>query len=448
MIDFPYIQIRNGRFRYRRKVPLNLQSKLGKREIVIPLGKSEGEVAKQYAKVHAEAERRLTMTGVEAVASEQSQTAMELFRWAQGRVRELDPHSSAHSREVIAEGIARTYPLDDEGYPIGVSQRDAALLRALMLRDRQTRPEPSLEDVKRAYIREKVKGSSDERKKEQRVERVLGYVYQVLGRKDVSLNGGVRKTDAIDIRDHMLNTINSPATVKRYLNDLRAIFNFGIELFELSRTVSNPFQNLPVKMPVGGSSKDDRHPFSPTQLKQTRARVLGSAKKDLQLIWRMLEGTGCRLSEVAGLMVADVKLDHKFPHIDLVFHPHRRLKTNGSVRVVPLIGDALKAAQEAVMAAGDNALLFPAYGRQGGGEAASAALMKTVRKVVIDKKVTVHSLRHNMVDKLMLAGVPKGERDLILGHSSGAASEAYGGLETRIEVATKAVRQALGSAVS
>ena len=61
----------------------------------------------------------------------------------------------------------------------------------------------------------------------------------------------------------MLGVINSPATVKRYLNDLRAIFNYGLFLFELTKSVSNPFDKLPVKMPAGGA-KDDRHPFSPS----------------------------------------------------------------------------------------------------------------------------------------------------------------------------------------
>ena len=36
MIDFPYVQARKGRYRYRRKVPLELQTKLGKTEIVFP----------------------------------------------------------------------------------------------------------------------------------------------------------------------------------------------------------------------------------------------------------------------------------------------------------------------------------------------------------------------------------------------------------------------------
>lgn len=150
------------------------------------------------------------------------------------------------------------------------------------------------------------------------------------------------------------------------------------------------------------------------------------------------------MAEVAGLLVTDVALDHRNPHVDLVVHPHRRLKTAGSVRKVPLIGDALQAAREAVGAAGDGPLLFASYGRERGPDAASAILMKHVRKVVADKKVTVHSLRHSMKDRLRLAGVETGTIDDVLGHSSGRVSERYGGDEARLEVATVAIKKAFG----
>ncbi len=74
----------------------------------------------------------------------------------------------------------------------------------------------------------------------------------------------------------------------------------------------------------------------------------------------MLEGTGCRLAEIAGLLVADVKHDHENPHVDLVFHPHRLLKNKGSTRKVPLVGDALPAVREAVDSVGGS-FLFAQY---------------------------------------------------------------------------------------
>ena len=64
-----------------------------------------------------------------------------------------------------------------------------------------------------------------------------------------------------------------------------------------------------------------------------------------------------------------------------------------------------------------------------------------------DPKATTHSLRHLMKDRLRLAGVSKSDQDIVLGHSSGSVGEDYGGDETRLEVATRAMRKALGAAV-
>jgi integrase len=50
-----------------------------------------------------------------------------------------------------------------------------------------------------------------------------------------------------------------------------------------------------------------------------------------------------RLSEALGLVWDDIKLDQQFPHIDLVPHSWRQLKTAGSKRVIALIGCAYEA---------------------------------------------------------------------------------------------------------
>lgn len=63
-----------------------------------------------------------------------------------------------------------------------------------------------------------------------------------------------------------------------------------------------------------------------------------------------------------------------------------------------------------------------------------------------DTKVTTHSLRHLMKDRLRLAGVSKTDQDIVLGHSSGSVGEDYGGDQARLEVAKRALEKALGLA--
>ena len=73
--------------------------------------------------------------------------------------------------------------------------------------------------------------------------------------------------------------------------------------------------------------------------------------------------------------------------------------------------------------------------------------MKHVRVFVSDKKVTNHSLRHRMADRLLTAGVENGIKNMIGGWSEGNVSERYGGDDARLEVATKAMLTAFPEAV-
>ena len=67
-----------------------------------------------------------------------------------------------------------------------------------------------------------------------------------------------------------------------------------------------------------------------------------------------------RLSEALGLIWDDIKLEHKYPHIDLTPHPWRRLKTSSSKRLIPLVGTSLEAVK-VMHRQCDNLFLFKSY---------------------------------------------------------------------------------------
>lgn len=348
---------------------------------------------------------------------------------------EDDPE--ALMREVIAEQVAEKYPLDTEGNRVGIAAEDRALIHALLLGQRQQRPDPTLEDAKRLYLKERVR---DDETKQLELERVFKLVKEALG-KSRKLSS-LKREDAKEVRDHMLDG-RKASSVDRYLNVVRAVINHAIREFDLAG-VTNPFMNLEAApKDKAEPDKDKRRPFTLAEVADISARVVSHAKVDLQHIWRLLAGTGCRLAEVSGLRVADVHADHPIPHITVEWHDDRRIKNAVSRRNVPLLGDALKAATEAVAAAGTSAMLFPTYGRPKGASSASAALGKHVRACVTDPKATTHSLRHMMKDRLRLAGVTKSDQDIVLGHSSGSIGEDYGGDEARLEVARRALEKAL-----
>lgn len=103
-----------------------------------------------------------------------------------------------------------------------------------------------------------------------------------------------------------------------------------------------------------------------------------------------------QLGEVAGLSTEDIVLDAETPHILVRPNAIRDLKTASSNRSVPLTGDGLTAAMEALGGVGSGEPVFTRYARDRGADAASAALMKAVRAETKDKRLTVHGLRHRI----------------------------------------------------
>ena len=143
---------------------------------------------------------------------------------------------------------------------------------------------------------------------------------------------------------------------------IRAIVERALLEFNLDKTVSNPFQKLEISNYNAAPSvgRNSRLPLPDEVIAEVRERLTTRSKKpELLLIWRLLEGTGCRPSEISGLRVEDVMLDHDTPHIHIEWHEDWRVKTEASHRFVPLAGDALEAAREAVKLSKGEALLSP-----------------------------------------------------------------------------------------
>ncbi len=255
---------------------------------------------------------------------------------------------------------------------------------------------------------------------------------------------------ARDTRDYLLRLRKglkpdgarlSPASVKRALVILSALVNYALEEFDLTDTCRNPFRSLPLN--AESDAAIERRDALPDDVVDT---MRGKLSGELRVLWRVLAGTGCRVAEVTGLRMQDIRVDDEIPHIIIQHHEGRRLKTASSVRSVPLIGDALAAVREAVALADDpdgsrKLPVFPRYARPRGADAASAILMRHLRGITTDKRHVVHSLRHRMKDKMRLADIPKDVQDLVLGHASAGVAEAYGSMSARLAVAYREMQK-------
>lgn len=445
------VQTQAGTWHYRRRLPKEVAPIIGKGEFKRLLGVNERDALRAYPKVHGECERLIADARRRALRLAEGLTPLEAHREALRLARELatqrvyigDEALSADDPEaadIARDSYLASFPIDQEtGEPVGVPEVERRAIQILAHGGKVRRPSPTLEDGKRLYYSERIKGDARERQKSNQLELVMRHV--VASGLEISRPlAALTREDGRNFRDYLTSDLGlNGSTASRYINVIRAVVNFGHAEFDLT-DARNPFLNLLIRQE--GAAVLERDPFPDVMLAKIRKRLIEHAAVDLQQIWRILEGTGCRLGEVTGLLVSDLRLDAPIPHIKLVPHPHRRLKTAGSARNVPLIGDALVAASEAAEAAGDGPFLFARYARERGSDAASAILMKHIRTMTDEPKVVVHSLRHRMGDRLDLAGVSKPDRNLILGHSDGGMSERYGSTEARLEVAARALKKA------
>ena len=141
----------------------------------------------------------------------------------------------------------------------------------------------------------------------------------------------------------------------------------------------------------------------------------------------MLAATGMRLGEVVGLLKKDVVLEESIPYIDLCPHPWRSLKTLGSARQIPLIGNLPNLLKTMLQYRSDSAYLFPRYNKTdvSNANSASAALNKWL-KPMLPEKCVVHSFRHSFRDRLRAVECPSDIIDAIGGWKTFGVGQGYG----------------------
>ncbi len=124
----------------------------------------------------------------------------------------------------------------------------------------------------------------------------------------------------------------SSSSVKRVFSSVRAVINLAISEHGLSAI--NVFSGTFIP---DDDVKKKRLPIPNNALLSIQRECMALDDEPRWLI-ALISDTGMRLSEACGLQASDIHLEGNTPHINLVEHPWRRLKTTSSSRQVPLSG--------------------------------------------------------------------------------------------------------------
>jgi integrase len=398
----------NGSYRYKRNVPKDLVRLLGKKTVYRQLGATYSEAMKEFPYVHARIE---SLFAVERKKSDKDR-ALEVIRGNLGdEVADL----------VLAKAVVEYSDVDYELNELAEELKGRlpqAVLKQIYQGELQEDP-ITLSRVLDDYVDYKTIDGVIDKNLSNRVERLRREMLHLYGKAkmDTVLLKDITRADANALRDLLLDKM-APNSVQRTIGILKAAVNYTIT--EQGLGIPNMFASLRIK--GAGASRTDRLPISDADLDKLIATT-----KDSEPAWSLLvvlADSGARLGEIVGLEVRDVDTTAGILHI----RPNgsRGLKTKSSERSVPLSQRATEALKGRLDELSDTDPNYAQYARPRGRDAASAMLMKRLRAIVDDPKVTIHSLRHRMKDKLRNTGCPENLSKEILGHAQGSIAANYG----------------------
>ena len=398
----------NGSYRYKRNVPKKLVGLIGKATLYRQLGESYAEAMRNLPKVHSEIEKLFR----DEAHMPSSERALAIIRGALG---------SEVAEQVLAGQVVEysqeDYALNELAKEIAGKLSEDIVTQIYTGRLKQ--PALTLQKALGEYQAYKTEDAGDSRELELRVVRALKDLGAAIGKQRVAQTplGEITRADANALRDYLLERMK-PSSVHRYITVVRAAVNYVIT--EHSLNIPNVFNGLRIK--GASASVEDRLPLNDHDL----AIVAPNFEDDpvAQALFVTLTDTGARLSEITGLEVRDVDLQQR----SITIRPNgiRQLKTKGSQRTLPLSQRAQELLQGHRRGKGDSDPIFAEYSRPRGRDAASAMMMKRLRRSITDKKLTMHSLRHRMKDKLRNTGCPEAISLAILGHSTNTVAANYG----------------------
>ena len=274
---------------------------------------------------------------------------------------------------------------------------------------------PNIIDALQLYL--KLKGVNKNKTFLRTAHRNVEYIIKVLGNKSIQSYSSL---EAGKFRDWLIEQGMSNSTVKRVFSSVRAIINLSIS--EHGLNIVNPFSK--VYLPSIDNELRMSIPMDKIRLIHGYCKQMNDEPRWLI---SLLSDSGMRLSEALGLAKEDIKLEEPIPHIRLISHPWRRLKTRSSQRYIPLVKESLWACKRILEHNDDSIFAFPRYTfiNQCNANSASAALNKWLKSKLIDDYV-IHGFRHSFRDRLGAVECPSEIIDQLGGWSSKSVGQGYG----------------------
>jgi len=299
----------------------------------------------------------------------------------------------------------------------------------LLISDGRASYLPTIEEALEIYLH--LKGEGKQKLFFATAHRHINYLVECLGVRPID---SYTSKDATLLREYLINKGLSTSSLKRIFSGIKAVINLVIQ--EHGLECKNAFARIYLS---SNTDAKKRHAVTPSNMAKIKAECL-ALDDDIRWLVAIIFDTGMRLSEAAGLMLDDLKLEGPLPYINLIPHPQRRLKTASSERKIPLVGMSLWAAKR-LKQHSTGLYCFPRYtnGERCNSNSASAAINKWIKTVGGSNDV-IHGLRHSFRDRLRAIEAPSDMIDQLGGWSLKSVGQGYGDgydLELLVKYLTK-----------
>ena len=306
--------------------------------------------------------------------------------------------------------------LEDYWLGIRLQKMDIPAINLVKPNENTDDSSPNINDALDLYLR--LKGIDKGKTFIRTANRNVEYIIKVLGNKSIK---SYTSLDASKFRDWLIEQGMSLSTVKRVFSSVKAVINLTIQEYGLD--INNPFSKT--YMP---DIDDKQYRESiPTETIKHIQSLCREYDDDLRWLVALLSDTGMRLGEGVGLLKSDINLNSEIPHIRLIPHPWRRLKTRASERYIPLTKQAQWACMRILEYNNNSLFAFPRYASPKGCNAnsASAALNKWLKEKLSGNYV-IHGFRHSFRDRLRSVECPSEIIDQLGGWSLKSVGQGYG----------------------
>jgi integrase len=315
-----------------------------------------------------------------------------------------------------AKTASKVYAAKLDDYWLGLRLKRLDVPAAnLLLSKTNSSTLPTIEEALEIYLQ--VKGTDKQPLFYATARRHISYLIECLGSRPID---NYSSKDATMLREWLIKKGLGSSSLKRIFSGIKAVINLMIQEHGLDCT--NAFARI--YLPSDNNTKK-RHAITAFNMAKINKECI-ALDDDIRWLVAIIFDTGMRLSEAAGLMLSDLHLDAEIPHIHLIPHPHRRLKTASSERKIPLVGLSLWAAQR-LKQHPTGLYCFPRYtnSERCNSNSASAAINKWIKTVAGPNDV-IHGLRHSFRDRLRAVEAPTDMIDQLGGWSLKSVGQGYG----------------------